>query len=84
MVEKAPDITRLIDRMEKAQLVVRDRSGNDRRQSIAQITQKGINKLKEIKPHILAYQKSIEKNFTQEDFDAIRMISSKIFSLDAK
>jgi DNA-binding MarR family transcriptional regulator len=84
MVEKAPDITRLIDRMEKAQFVVRIRSENDRRQSIAQITQKGIKKLEELKPYITAHEESIEKIFTQEDIKTIRMISSKIFSLDAK
>jgi DNA-binding MarR family transcriptional regulator len=82
MVEKAPDITRLIDRMEKAQLVVRIRSENDRRRSIAQITQKGIKKLEELKPYITAFEQSLEKIFTQEDIKMIRKISAKVFSLE--
>ena len=84
MVEKAPDITRLIDRMEKAEFVVRIRSGKDRRQSIAQITQKGINKLEELKPYITAHERAIEKILTKEDIKTIKMISSKIFALDNK
>ncbi len=84
MVEKAPDITRLIDRMEKAQLVMRVRSESDRRQSIAQITQKGIKKLEELKPCITGHEQSIAKIFTEEDIKSIRMISSKIFALEGK
>jgi len=84
MVEKAPDITRLIDRLEKAQFVVRVRSDNDRRQSIARITEKGIKKLEELTPYITVHEQSIEKVFTKEDIKAIRMISSKIFAFDKK
>ena len=84
MVDKAPDITRLIDRLEKAKLVVRVRSENDRRQSIARITEKGIKKLEELKPYITAHEKAIEKIFTKEDVKAIKMISSKIFLWDEK
>ena len=84
MVEKAPDITRLIDRLEKAQFVVRIRSTNDRRQSIARITQKGINKLEELKSCMEDHEQSIEKIFTKQDIKSIKMISSKIFAWDDK
>jgi DNA-binding MarR family transcriptional regulator len=84
MVDKAPDITRLIDRMEKAQLVVRIRSDNDRRQSIAQITEKGIKKLEEVTPYIRAHELAVEKIFTKEEIKAIKKISSKIFVFDDK
>lgn len=42
MIEKAPDVTRLIDRLEKQGLVERGRSEDDRRQSIARITPEGL------------------------------------------
>jgi len=42
MIERAPDITRLIDRLEKQGLVERDRTEIDRRMSITRITKKGI------------------------------------------
>lgn len=41
MVERSPDATRLIDRMQKQGFVRRSRSGDDRRLSLTQITRKG-------------------------------------------
>ncbi len=48
MVERAPDVTRLIDRLEKQGLVVRDRTAKDRRLSIARITKKGLDLLEQM------------------------------------
>jgi DNA-binding MarR family transcriptional regulator len=45
MVERAPDVTRLVDRLEKEGLVVRERSDDDKRQSITRITEKGLQLL---------------------------------------
>lgn len=50
MVDRAPDVTRIIDRLEKQGLVKRSRSGNDRRQSITKITRKGLQLLHSIHP----------------------------------
>jgi DNA-binding MarR family transcriptional regulator len=41
MIERAPDVTRLVDRLEKQGLAVRGRSGEDKRQSVTRITEKG-------------------------------------------
>lgn len=49
MVERAPDVTRLIDRLEKQGLVSRDRTAKDRRLSIARITRKGLDLLEQMK-----------------------------------
>src|SRR5262245_52925784 len=38
MVDRAPDVTRLIDRLQKQSLVERARGGADRRQSMTRIT----------------------------------------------
>lgn len=45
MLEKAPDVTRLVDRLEKQGLVERVRSDEDRRLSITRITKKGLGVL---------------------------------------
>ncbi len=50
LVERAPDTTRLIDRLEQQGYVERIRSLEDRRLSIARITHKGLNILDEITP----------------------------------
>src|SRR5258705_12427220 len=48
MVERAPDVTRLIDRLEAQGLVERDRSGGDRRRSVSKITDRGLRLLERI------------------------------------
>jgi DNA-binding MarR family transcriptional regulator len=45
MVEEAAGITRLLDKLESAGFVVRERSTPDRRQVLCQITPKGLNML---------------------------------------
>jgi DNA-binding MarR family transcriptional regulator len=42
MIEQTPGITRLIDRLELKQLVVRQRSATDRRQVFCRITRGGL------------------------------------------
>jgi DNA-binding MarR family transcriptional regulator len=48
MIEKAPDVTRLVDRLEAEGLVRRDRSESDRRLSITRITGRGLELLEKI------------------------------------
>jgi len=52
MIERAPDVTRLIDRLEQQGLVERDRSDEDRRLSITRITQKGLDLLERMNPSL--------------------------------
>jgi DNA-binding MarR family transcriptional regulator len=52
MIDRASDITRLIDRLEQQKLVVRDRSDEDRRLSITRITQKGLDLLERMMPSL--------------------------------
>lgn len=50
LVERSPDVTRLIDRLERAGLVERARSESDRRLSLSRITRKGLRVLDDIRP----------------------------------
>ena len=45
MVTRVPDVTRLLDRLENAALVSRERSNNDRRVVVARVTRKGLRVL---------------------------------------
>lgn len=56
LVEHAPDVTRLVDRMEKTGLVERDRSAEDRRLSLTRITPKGLALLDAMNPGVLEFQ----------------------------
>ncbi|HEX7192334.1 MAG TPA: MarR family transcriptional regulator [Thermoanaerobaculia bacterium] len=45
MLDRAPDVTRIVDRLAAKNLVERDRSGGDKRQSITRITREGLKLL---------------------------------------
>lgn len=48
MIEQAPGITRLLDRLEKKGLVKRERCASDRRQVLCEITPRGLALLEEL------------------------------------
>lgn len=50
MLDRAPDVTRIIDRLEEKKLVERERTGRDRRQSITRITAAGMKLLDDMEP----------------------------------
>src|SRR5699024_10842009 len=52
MIEPSPDVTRLVDRLEKAGYIERSRSQEDARRSITTITEQGLQKVEEINPEI--------------------------------
>jgi DNA-binding MarR family transcriptional regulator len=54
MVDRAPDVTRLVDRLQARGLVRRTRGGNDQRQAIARITPKGLRLLETMQPELEA------------------------------
>lgn len=52
MLTRMPDMTRLLDRMEEAGLVVRARSGEDRRMVSTRVTAKGRRILDDLEPAV--------------------------------
>ena len=52
MIEPAPDVTRIIDRLIKDKLVERFNSDTDKRLSMTRITDKGLKLLAKVKPEI--------------------------------
>jgi DNA-binding MarR family transcriptional regulator len=57
MIHRAPDVTRMLDRLAKRKLVVRARDPGDARLSIARITPAGLALLKRVDPEVEAAQK---------------------------
>jgi DNA-binding MarR family transcriptional regulator len=66
MIERTPDVTRLLDRLVKRGLVKRTKSEEDRRLSIAVITQKGLDLLEEMDPEFSQVSKSFTKDVPEE------------------
>jgi DNA-binding MarR family transcriptional regulator len=52
MIEQAPGITRLVDRLEQKKWVERERSAEDRRQVICRITKSGLALLERVDQHV--------------------------------
>jgi DNA-binding MarR family transcriptional regulator len=57
MLNRMPDMTRLLDRMEEAGLVVRAREGEDRRMVLTRITEKGRRLLDDLEAPVMALHK---------------------------
>jgi DNA-binding MarR family transcriptional regulator len=52
LVRQVPDVTRLLDRLEEAKLIVRQRGGEDRRYVVTRITRSGLQLLDEVQHRI--------------------------------
>ena len=67
MIDEAPGITRLVNKLERAGLLRRDRSTPDRRQVICVITAKGLDVLARIDPLIHVADKAGTAGLTQPE-----------------
>jgi DNA-binding MarR family transcriptional regulator len=59
MIHRAPDVTRMLDRLVRQGLVARVRNAEDRRESIATITRAGLALLARIDPEVLSVQQAL-------------------------
>lgn len=82
MVDRSPDVTRLIDRLERAGLVERGRTDEDRRLSIARITQSGLDLLEKINPEFDAIYQRFEHRLSPEDLEDLSRICERLYGKD--
>ena len=75
MIQLAPDVTRLIDRLEKQQLVVRGKSDTDKRLSLTFITDKGLALLTSIEPILQKFDRQLRKSLPEPDAVALAKLS---------
>ena len=80
MFEEAPDVTRLVNRLEKQKLVERDRAEDDRRLSIARITEKGLHLLAEAEPQMKEIDKFFENRLSNNEARKLTNICEKIYA----
>jgi DNA-binding MarR family transcriptional regulator len=79
MVERAPDVTRLIDRLEKQGLVARDRTARDRRLSISRITPAGLELLERIEPDLRRVHEHLSARLSAGDREELSRICEGIY-----
>ena len=79
MVERAPDVTRLVDRLQAQGLVRRSRSGHDQRQAITRITPKGLKLLETIQPDLESRTAVLFHKLSDHDCHELSRLCALIF-----
>lgn len=82
MIDQAPDVTRIIDNLEKQDLILRENSPDDRRLSIAKITQKGLNLIQEMENEVDSLNRYFSGCLTKSEITQLSEICEKIYSLE--
>jgi DNA-binding MarR family transcriptional regulator len=79
MVERAPDVTRLVDKLEAQRLVLRDRSDDDRRLSITRIAPAGLELLEKMEPEIARLSTFFAERVSRRDCRELSRICEGIY-----
>jgi DNA-binding MarR family transcriptional regulator len=80
MLQEAPDVTRLIDRLEKAGLVSRGKSEEDGRLSLTFITKEGLALLDKMQPHITEANEMFSAKLSEQEALQLTSLCERIFS----
>ena len=78
LVSRAPDVTRLLDRLERQGLVARGWSPENRRHSIARITDAGLDLLAAIDPELHALQRTVTAGIARDDLEACLRVCNQV------
>ena len=80
LIERAPDVTRLIDRLEKQGLVERIASERDRRLSVTRITRKGLRLLEDFQPVLDELLRDVSSRLPARDARELSRLCEAIYS----
>lgn len=84
MIEPAPDVTRIIDRLTKEKLVERFNSPDDKRLSMTRITEKGIKLLEKANPEVVALGNYISSTLSNTEKKTLSDLLEKIYGEQVK
>lgn len=79
MIDLAPDVTRIIDNLEKQNHISRCASDEDRRLSVTKITKKGLNLLQEMEADIYTINKMLKNSLTESEMSQLSEMCEKIY-----
>ena len=71
LIRRAPDVTRLLDRLERQGLIERAWDRTNRRQSIARITERGLALLQKVEPELVQLQQQIFAPLRREELEGL-------------
>jgi len=83
MLDRASDVTRLVDRLQARKLVKRSRGSEDQRQAVTCITAKGIKLLEAMRPRVDAETRTILSRLSEEDCRELSRLCALIFDSGA-
>ncbi|MGE3840827.1 MAG: MarR family winged helix-turn-helix transcriptional regulator [Vicinamibacterales bacterium] len=82
LVERAPDVTRLIDRLERRGLVERSHVSEDRRLSLTRITRPGMDVLRRVEPRIQEIYRQFAARVPQRDLRELSRICETVYDTE--
>jgi DNA-binding MarR family transcriptional regulator len=81
MIAQVPDVTRLLDRMEEAELIKRTRGTDDRRVVRTEITEKGVEVLDKVSKPLAEWHTQFAKNLGSEELRELVKLLDKVRSI---
>ena len=84
LIEKTTDVTRQIDGLEQKGLAERIRVQEDRRLSLARITESGMEVMERVEPLFMAMMSEISKSITEDECKEVSILCKKIYTPDSK
>ena len=79
MVRRAPDLTRMLDRLVRMGLVEREKGDLDHRQSLARITAKGRELLEHLKPRVAQLNQILSDRLSEHEARSLVELLEKIY-----
>lgn len=84
LISRAPDVTRLVDRLERQGLVKRVRSKSDRRLSVTRLTPRGADLVARIEPVVEEYRRAIASKLSATEWRELTRLCQRIGPSDER
>ncbi|NNE47948.1 MAG: MarR family transcriptional regulator [Rhodothermales bacterium] len=82
LIDRTPDVTRLLARLERQDLSARERAKHDRRIVEVRITKKGLDLLDKMEPDVEAATRRLTENLTNEEHAQLSKLLEKLQTTD--
>ncbi len=79
LLDRAPDVTRILDRLERQGLVERAKSDSDRRLSISRLTREGVEMVDRMEPAVRAVNEQLADRISLRDRHELSRICEGIY-----
>lgn len=78
MIQEAPGITRLVDRLVRKDMVIRDRAIDDRRKVICRITPAGLDLVAELDEPCVRWDEELMAKLSKKDLESLIAILDRV------